>query len=283
MKKPTWLLIVLVGAGLAYFEYVTHQPVTVQQAVEKRYVEVTLHASDAKKVTASFTRTGDAPGSFKLLIAAGTLILNADPGSQLLMVARPVTVALSADTPTVTADFETYCVNQFALEPTVNSSLTFTFNSASSDTSGVETEPIRKLAMDLADSGQFAYGESRNARQMALWMIAGGYQNMTRAAVYEKLLQGFRRTVEQQMTAGLDLARKNPGKTMPNLPEAEFEAALQRYRTRGWEEDRNAEAERLAKQALNDFVSNGTQVLKFHDPDIGDKPFFVDVRAKGLN
>lgn len=298
MKKLTWFLAIGLGVGLAYYEYATHRPIPIKRAVEKHYVEVTLKARDAKEVTATFTRTSNAPSSFTLVIAPGTMFENSDPKGQRLMAARTVKVALSIQIPEVTTPIETYCVDHFGSEPTIKSSLSFIVsddyvhnshayervvtepNLSGLEYERVETEPIQKLARALENSN-----EPRSSRQIAVWLIAGDYQNKTYDDVYKSLCRKYEAVIRAQLAAKDDEVLNRLRGRMPNFPKSAIEQALWSFRLYKLDEALiKTEVERLAKKDLKDFVKKGGRVLKkYYDPKIENSNFFSDARARGFN
>jgi hypothetical protein len=247
-----WL--VLGTAAYAAYSYYS-RPTDIGDAIRQKQVDLTISASDANNATFTISRPSGASGGLTVSIPVGTLIRNADRGSQRLMTARPAVVSFSGATTTMKTTVETYCVDQFALTPTLNSKLSLV-TVVDGGTYTEETEPIRKLAICMAKNYHY-----HKASQFALWLVSGKLLDKSYSAVREELSSNYRRLIAQQLQQKVGEVRQRLRASVPDISEGEIDVAIANYQRTEQAGDIESEVSRRVADDLTGFVSSTKSIL----------------------
>lgn len=270
MNFGRWLpwVIVAVLAALLLHKTVLGGEMSVAEAAAKNLVSVGVASTSDNHVALTVTRSADASGDVTVVLAAGTVIFNADAGGQRLMTATSVTLALTDEAPSATADVEVYCLDQFALMPSTDSVLSLDMQTQDSETE--EANPVRKLAQCLEDS-EAGHGP----RQMAIWLQAGGYLDQDYANVRRQLRESYRTTIGAQAKEKLADFAAQLRQDMPELSEDRIDAAVERYRVGKLDAQVDKAAESQAQKDLDAFVNDARPALERCDSGVSERTFFT--------
>jgi hypothetical protein len=230
-----WVAAIAIGVGFATYHFVTSQPLDIDDAVHRAYVTVSITplAPDPQRslgyspprARIRVTKSNLAPADFTVVIPAGTLIANADPGSQRLMTLAPLTVHLSNGAPSLAQVTDLLCIDQFADAPTSTSHLVL----AAPDPGAPileETEPIRKLNDCLQSK---TYGEA--TVQLAIWLAAGHYLDESYSHVQTALINGYRRSMRAKLKNIPLAVPAGVQQDAPDVDPATLQATYTLYRT----------------------------------------------------
>lgn len=256
-KNPVgWILLALAVVGaFAWFRMGAGAPVPVDRAIARGQVSVSFAAADAAHSTLTITRAGR-KGALTVVVPAGAPIYSAAPGEQRLAVARTVTVHLAGGQSQASVALETYCLDQFALQPTPTSALAFT---PPSDGAVVEeTEPLRKLIACLDGSQQ-----PHESRQFAVWMVSQNYLDLPYGQARTRIREAYRGVLEDQARMALNGAvRDQVAAALPGASSADIDAAVARAGGQRLTAKLDARAERMTAADLQGFLGGGAQALE---------------------
>jgi hypothetical protein len=190
-----------------------------------------------------------------VIVPAGAPIYGAASGEQRLAVAHAVTVRLAKGQSQASVELETYCLDQFALQPTPTSTLSF---APPSDGAVVEeTEPLRELIACLDGSTQ-----PHEARQFAVWMVSQNYLDLPYAQARDRIRAAYRQVLEDQARAALDGAvREQVAAALPGASSADIDAAVARIGGQRLAAKLDARAERMTAADLEGFLGGGALAL----------------------
>jgi hypothetical protein len=271
-----WPLLAVLVAGLV-LGYLIFGPTeeNLDEALEKEHVRVSVKAKDETAATFSVGKLGVVPANLTVVIPPATPIRNRDAGGQSLLTGKPVVIRLGVGEKHATQTVETYCLNQFALPPTLNSALEVPKlvsgrRLISGDYSREELEPWRKLVDCLARQR-----EDRGDRQLVIWMFA---DNLTGKS-YKEVASLLRRKYEEQFDTQVrsEFRNEHLGKLRekwPNLDEQRLREEVAYY-------ERNTLKRRIAEQAkketetkLRRFVTSARPLLDRCGYNTADMQFF---------
>lgn len=285
-KWLPWALVAVLAAVLLYQRYGPHE---LAQAMAKGDVQVQVAMAGGERagegggsddgmpndgmhdngmrVALGVIRSEGQVGRVSLTWPAGSIIHSGNPGEQRLMTARTVAVVLDDTTPTATVEVEVYCLDQFALTPTLGSPLSLPSDDG---TETEETEPVRKLAQCLED-GSASYA----ARQFAIWMSAGKFVEQDRAVVRERLAEAYRSTLRTQAEGKLQALAETLHEQMPYLSSSQLDAAVERYRRERFEQEIEQTALQQADRDLQAFDGEARSALAQCRDDLDTQPFYA--------
>jgi hypothetical protein len=256
-KSPVgWILLVLAVVGaVVWFRSAANTPLPVDRAIARGQVTVSFAAADAAHSTLTITRAG-ADGALTVVVPAGAPIYSAASGDQRLAVARTVTVRLAKGQSEASVALETYCLDQFALQPTPTTALSF--SPPSDGTIVEETEPLRKLIACLDGSTQ-----PHDARQFAVWMVSQNYLDLSYAQARDRIREAYRQVLEDQARTALNGAvRDQVAAALPGASSADIDAAVTRIGGQRLAGKLDARAERMTAADLKGFLGGGAQALE---------------------
>lgn len=199
---------------------------------------------------------------------AGSLVRSDTAGEQRLMTARDVAVVLDDAAPEARVEVEVYCLDQFAATPTAMSPLSLPDEDGSITE---ETEPVRKLAQCLAESGATA-----SARQYAIWMMTNDYLAQDRATVRERLIDAYRTSLRAHAESRLKTVEADLRARMPELAPDRVDAAVERYRRDRLEQDVERTAREQADRDANAFDGEARDALARCRDDLASQPYYAD-------
>jgi hypothetical protein len=196
--------------------------------------------------------------------------MNGDVGGQRLMTSNSVELELKHGESTVTVQVTLYCLDQFALPPTRQSSLSFNFGSEG-DSDFKENEPVRKLAQCLE-----GLTESHAWKDIAVWFVSSDYVDKTYADVRTDLIHKTTAALGPQ----IDVALQGPIVSIlkakyPNLSDDRITAAIDTYRQTRLEAKIDSQAGALADQTLLGFRNRGSGMLDSCGYDTAKLAFFT--------
>ena len=255
-KSPVgWFLLVLAVAGaIVWFRSAANAPLPVDQAIARGRVTTAFVAADAAHSTLTVTRV-NAGGALTVVVPAGAPIYSAASGEQRLAVARTVTVRLAKGQSQASVELETYCLDQFALQPTPTSVLSFA--PPSDGTVLEETEPLRKLVACLDGSAK-----PHQARQFAVWMVSQNYLDLPYAQARDRIRGAYRQVLEDQAQTALNGAvREQVAVALPGASSVDIDAAVARIGGQRLAAKLDARAERMTAADLEGFLGGGAQAL----------------------
>ncbi len=284
MKLGKWLPWGLVAVLAAVLLYQRYGPRELGQAMAKGDVQAQvvmvggaragegggsddgIH-DDGMRVALSLIRSEGQVGRVSLTWPAGSIVHSGNPGEQRLLTARAVAVVLDDATPTATVEVEVYCLDQFALTPTLSSPLSLPSDDG---TDSEETEPVRKLAQCL-ENGSASYA----ARQFAIWMSAGKFVEQERTVVRERLAETYRSTLRTQAEGKLQALAETLREQMPYLSSAQLDAAVERYRRGRYEQEIEQTALQQADRDLQAFDGEARSALAQCRDGLDTQPFYA--------
>ncbi len=228
--------------------------------------------NDGMRVALGLTRSEGQVGRVSLTWPAGSIIYSGNPGEQRLLTARTVAVVLDDATPAATVEVEVYCLDQFALTPTLSSPLSLPTDDG---TESEETEPVRKLAQCLEEGSA-----SHAARQFAIWMSVGKFVEQDRTVVRERLAEAYRSTLRTQAEGKLQALAETLRKRMPYLSSAQLDAAVERYRRERFEQEVERTALQQADRDLQAFDGEARSALAQCRDDLDTQPFYAGTSAQ---
>lgn len=269
MGRFGWIVVLLVVAGAVFWWRGGGKATPIAQAVAQSRVNTTISAADATEARITISRGAMAKGALNLVIPAGTLIHSPVEGGQRLMTATAVTVRLGADEPSKTVTVETYCLDQFGLQPTSADSLSFDPSASEDATDG--TGPARDLVDCLAPSKA-----THAARQFAVWMVAGGYLDRSQDDARDAIRRAYRETLGTEARAMMrGPARDRLAQAMPGLTSSQLDDAVDRYVQRRLGAKLDARAEKMTADDLAAFGSADVRAaLDACGHKTADLPFF---------
>ena len=279
MKLGKWLPWGLVAVLAAVLLYQRYGPRELAQAMAKGDVQAQVAmvggeragesggSDEGMRVALRLTRSEGQVGRMSLTWPAGSIIHSGNPGEQRLLTTRTVALVLDDATPTATVEVEVYCLDQFALTPTLSSPLSLPNDDG---TDSEETEPVRKLAQCL-ENGSASYA----ARQFAIWMSAGKFVEQERTVVRERLAEAYRSTLRTQAEGKLQVLAETLGEQMPYLSAAQLDAAVERYRRGRFEQEIEQTALQQADRDLQAFDGEARSALAQCRDDLDTQPFYA--------
>jgi hypothetical protein len=267
-----WLLVLAAGIGIGYLIF-TPTKESIDEARDKQHVAVEIHASDETSAGFTVRKLAGGPSKLTVVIPAGTIISNGDPGSQGLISARAVTIQLSDASPQSTQQVETYCLRQFAAPPTLDSHLYLpsgAYTSSNTTVNVEEMEPLQKLVSCLAKRP-----DSRTDRELAVWLIADKRSQKSYEEVKSELREGFQRQGESGLTAEMmtDIREKLKSQ-FPGIGEERLNDEISYYRQNTLEKRISEQAGQKAAEEVRNFLRVGRPLLDECGQKTGEMRFF---------
>lgn len=224
-----WIIVVALAAALLY-QCRRGEPIPLGRAIANNQLSVTAGSFDEQNDTVVVTVTRQPGTSGKILAAlpVGTIIHNRDPDGQRLMTAAGVVVTLQPDETSKSVTVEVYCLDQFALRPTAQTGLALAFaETGEGDViESAETEPVRKLD-ECLEGKEFSHKE----RQVAVWIVAGGYLDQDYSTVMERLFEAQRQISQAQADKHFSEFAQRTRQQLRNFPANRVEQRIDHYRT----------------------------------------------------
>jgi hypothetical protein len=273
-----WVLVVALAAALLY--QCQRGPESLGRAVAEHQVSVAVGSFDEGHGTVLVTvsRQPGVAGKISAVLPVGTIIHNLDSQGQRLITAGGVTLVLQPGEDSTSATVEVYCLDQFASQPTVQTSLALALAGTSDEnvTEYEETEPVRKLDACLEKQG-FAH----KPKQIAVWMVAGGYLDQDYATVRERLFQQQLNITRSQAEEDFSKFAEKTREVLRqhNFPSDRVEQRLAHYRSEVMGEQETKRAGDETKRLLFQFRDSSPTLSPCID-DVSSKKFFSSVPAE---
>jgi hypothetical protein len=233
-----WIAAIVIGASLGAYRFVTTQPVDIGAAVRQDYATVRITALAPRplerghdfgdrppRAALVVLRSRLSPEELTIVVPAGTLIRDADPGSQRLMTARSLIIHLSKGSPSAAATIDLLCLDQFAEAPKPGAHLAL----AAPDPNApilVETEPIRKLN-DCLQSQEYHDGSD----QLAIWLVTENHLNETYHHALSTLTERYRRKMLARLQSLPTVVPESVRRDAPEVDPAFLQVVYQHFRT----------------------------------------------------
>jgi hypothetical protein len=257
LKRLTpWLLV----AAAAFAPYYWHdrsvnQSLNVADAISGGKIEVQLAASgaDGNKVTMTLVRPAGVTGTVKVVIPSGTVLYGA--ATQRLVVALQVSVVLSDETPSITQEVKTYCLDEFATTPSDGYPLAFAPPPGVGSETSEETEPLHKLADCLAGSSL-----SEPDRQLAVWALAGGQLQKTHDEAVQFVTDGLAEQMATERHAQLVAKKPDLRRIAPTLSNERLDEQIEAEFKEGMPELHDI-ASAKAREQVDSFVGHDKDTL----------------------
>jgi hypothetical protein len=268
-----YLVPLAIGVGI-WIGYLVFSPAkeNLEVAANKNYISLAISASDESSAQFAMSLLPDGPSDLTVVIPAGTVIQNQERDGQWLMTAHAVTVHLTRGQPQSTQQIETYCLDQFAATPNLNSSLSLPpgIGSYHAGTTVEELDPIQKLSACLDDSVT-----DRHARELAVWMLA----NHRTTSTYDEVKTDLRNQFALQATRGIDQAMNGDllqslRQQFPKFSEERLQQELNYYREHTLHARIDAEADAKANEEITDFVQKARPLLERCGQKTSEMAFF---------
>jgi hypothetical protein len=247
-----WLLIaagVVVGYGI--HAWVTRPPQNIAGAIGAGRVAATSAFGGAgSPSTITVTRTPGTSGELAMRVPAGTVLYAGDAAVQRVMTAIAVTIAMPAQTDTMTVQVKTFCLDEFAAIPQANTPLSLSPGPGDSLATTQETEPLHKLADCMA-----GMSGSDDDKQLAVWAVKDDLLHRSPADALGFLGRRFEESIARELRAKVERAREAIAREAKHLSADEIDAQIAES-LRGEEAANRTEAARLARNQLDSLLQH---------------------------
>ncbi len=263
--KRTWILVVLACVGgFSAYRYVTTRPIQVSDVIAQGYATVSIVALSATSANVIVHRTDNAPTHFVVSIPAGTYLTDSSPGSQRMVTANSLLLAVSSQQPDASARVNLYCLNEFAVPPVRNASLALAATPAGSET-------ISQLIACLE-----AQDVSLPEKQLAVWLVAGNYLNQSYSSVETALSGSYRAELSREVAREFDngMLQHEVQAQLTDMSAQRVSYALALYRATRLSSALNQQAQQMTSKTLSGFVSDSTTELTNCGYDTTQLAFF---------
>jgi hypothetical protein len=217
--------------------------------------------------TITVTRTPGTSGAMTVRVPAGTVLYAGDTAIQRVMTAAAVTIVLPAGTDVTSVTVKTFCLDEFAAVPEVNTSLSFSPGSDDRRSTTEETEPLHKLADCMA-----SLPGSDEDKQVAIWAVKDDLLHRSPEQALGFLSRGFEEQIARELRAKVDRARASIAREARELSPAEVDAQIADA-MRSEEAANRIEAARLARKQLDSLLQHRDLLTSCGHADV-DMPIF---------
>jgi hypothetical protein len=216
-------------------------PHTITDAIAKNLVTAqTAFGGLDSSSTITVTRASGSSGSLTVAVPAGTVMLSSDAEAQRVMTTEAVTLTIPAGSDSATAQVRTYCLDEFAPVPPLQSTLIFAGSTDTRRVSEEETEPLHRLADCLERSSL-----NSEDKQIAVWAVHDDLLHKTVSQALAFLSAGFERQLQRDLEAKVAGNRSVIRAAAPHLSDDEVEAQIQS----AMQDERTANRQQAAQMA----------------------------------